>query len=104
MVVDGLHDQTGCMLSGVLVREFYNVSEDPYQIYNIINATDASLISKLSVLTYMIGSCAGKNCSDPDFISITELLSMNNNSPVPRLSWNALHLCKMLYSKHAHTI
>ena len=61
-------------------REFYNVSEDPYQIYNNINATDASLLSKLSVLTYMLGSCAGKNCSDMDFILNTELVSMNNSS------------------------
>ena len=45
-------------------REFYNVTEDPYEIYNIINTTDPSLLSKLSILIQMLGSCAGKNCSE----------------------------------------
>ena len=61
-------------------REFYNVTQDPHQIYNIINTTDSSLLSKLSVLTRMLGSCAGKNCSDTDFLSVAELASRENGS------------------------
>ena len=61
-------------------REFYNVTEDPYEIYNIINTTDPSLLSKLSTLTRMLGSCAGKNCSDTNLAFVAELAGNNKSS------------------------
>lgn len=47
-------------------KEFYNVSNDPYQIYNIIDQLDPSLMSKLSSLVEAYGKCAGKSCHDID--------------------------------------
>lgn len=55
-------------------REFYNVTTDPHQIYNKINETDVLLLLKLSALTHMLGSCAGKECSEVDFLSIASNL------------------------------
>ena len=61
-------------------REFYNVTEDPYQIHNAINTTDDALLSKLSMLVQILGSCAGKNCSDTNLTSIiAEHLSTETN-------------------------
>ena len=63
-------------------REFYNVTTDPHQIYNKINETDVSLLNKLSVLTQMLGSCAGKKCSEINYISIAEIASNLKHSRV----------------------
>ena len=57
-------------------KEFYNVTEDPYEIHNLINSTDPSLLSKLSALTEMLGSCVGKNCSDTNLEVVAELASI----------------------------
>ena len=52
-------------------REFYNVSTDPYEIFNIVEKVDKSLLDKLSALTEQLGSCVGKACYNIDFRGIT---------------------------------
>ena len=59
-------------------REFYNVTEDPHEIHNLINSTNSTLLSKLSALTELLGSCAGKNCTDIDLKMVTELAGTKN--------------------------
>ena len=51
-------------------REFYNVSADPYQIFNTVEKVDKSLLNKLSTLTEQLGSCVGKSCYNVDFGAI----------------------------------
>ena len=47
-------------------KEFYNVSSDPHEIYNIIDQLDASLVDKLSALVEAYGKCAGTSCQNID--------------------------------------
>ena len=53
--------------------EFYNVTDDPHQIFNLAGTTDASLLNKLSALVKILGSCAGEICSNIDLASISNL-------------------------------
>lgn len=53
-------------------KEFYNVSSDKRQIYNIIYKVEAGLLQKLSVLTKTLGSCSGKSCHSIDLARIAE--------------------------------
>ena len=52
--------------------EFYDVSSDPHQIYNLASTTDAALLEKLSSLVKVLGSCAGESCSNINLVSIAE--------------------------------
>ena len=52
--------------------EFYNVSSDPHEIFNLASTTDAALLDNLSALVKVIGSCAGEDCSNINLASIAK--------------------------------
>ena len=56
-------------------REFYNVTQDPHQIHNLINTTDPDLLSKLSIVLQVLGLCAGWECYDTGLIPNAGLVS-----------------------------
>lgn len=106
-------------------REFYNMSNDPHQISNIVEKLDPSLVKNLSALVEAYGKCAGKSCrkidlqlsshtgikdstlhcfNPPDMPGhglgdegIDELISINGNT---NTSWLSLqpHLCHSVIS------
>ena len=55
-------------------REFYNLTEDPYEINNIVDQVNTTLLTQLSVLTETMGNCTGKSCLDIDFKDISILV------------------------------
>ena len=59
-------------------REFYNVTADPHQVYNIIDEVDPSLLEKLTVVIKQLGKCAGKSCNNIDLYTISK-----NSSKAP---------------------
>ena len=52
-------------------REFYNVTADPHQIMNTVSALNDTMLTRLSLLTQVLGNCTGKQCSEIDFIDIS---------------------------------
>ena len=56
-------------------REFYNVTVDPHEIYNIIDKVDPSLLAKLSMVVEHLGSCAGDSCNNMDLKPIAHSAS-----------------------------
>ena len=50
--------------------EFYNVSNDPRQISNIANELSSETASMLSALVTQLGSCAGNDCHNINYVKI----------------------------------
>ena len=51
-------------------REFYNMSDDPHQVNNIVEEIDSSLLKNLSALVEAYGKCVGKSCRNIDLNSV----------------------------------
>ena len=59
-------------------REFYNMSNDPHQINNIIQNLDPSLVKNLSALVEAYGKCAGKSCKNIDLKNLSSHTGIND--------------------------
>ena len=47
-------------------REFYNLTEDPREIKNLVSSLDSDLEAKLSTMLHVMGSCSGLECHNPE--------------------------------------
>ena len=61
-------------------REFYNVTRDKQQIYNVIDDVDAGLLQKLSILIATLGRCVGKGCSNISLADIAQETESHSGS------------------------
>ena len=59
-------------------KEFYNLTTDPHEIYNIVDQVDSTLLQKLSELTESLGQCVGKECRDVDLQEIGRMAGKTN--------------------------
>ena len=53
-------------------REFYNVTADRHQVYNIIDEVDSSLLEKLTAIVEQLGKCVGKSCNNVDLGTVNK--------------------------------
>ena len=60
-------------------REFYNLTDDPHEINNLVKKMDPMLIQKLSTLLASLANCTGSACWKIDYGRITEQASQTIN-------------------------
>lgn len=48
-------------------REFYNVTEDPHEVHNLIDTMDSVLLTNLSMLLASVANCTGSACWKIDY-------------------------------------
>ena len=66
-------------------REFYNMTVDPYQMNNMVDQVNPTLLKQLSTLTKMLVGCAGSSCVDIDFKDVA-LLAEEEEGMSPNLA------------------
>lgn len=47
-------------------REFYNLTEDPREIKNLVSSLESNLEAKLSAMLHVLGTCSGLECQNPE--------------------------------------
>ena len=53
-------------------NEFYNMTADPYELFNTVNKVNQTILKQLSALTKTLANCAGSSCFDIDLASLVE--------------------------------
>lgn len=53
---------TSAILQTVVFEELYNCNNDPWQMHNIVNATDPVILNKLRSTVHNLWQCGGDNC------------------------------------------
>ena len=53
-------------------NEFYNITDDPREISNVVSQLTPKMISMLSLLVAQLGNCSGSECHTVDYVKIRQ--------------------------------
>ncbi|XP_065837522.1 N-acetylglucosamine-6-sulfatase-like [Oscarella lobularis] len=62
-------------------KEFYNLTSDPREINNLAGSLSATMQEKLAGALHNLGTCAGKECQNPDFTKTVNYTLVCHNPP-----------------------